>query len=153
MQANFTKLNPRIPSLLSDNTEIPATTRSLGESMCLNNYGATGSNAAMIISQPPINSPQSQSYASSLISKSLLKYPIRIYAHSPGSLRAYCAALSRFLDIGTRTASSETYVVNLGYNLAHRTNPSLATFMVMTGSSLSGLCNSISAYESGSKEP
>ena len=129
MQADFTKFNPKIPFLLPDNMEISATTQSLGGSICLNNYGTASSIAAMIICRPPANPSKIQSYVSSQIRKPPRKYPIRLSANSPGSLRAYCAALRRLLNTRTTTASSETNVANLAYNLAHRTNFSLATFI------------------------
>ena len=153
MQADFTKLNPKIPSLLPDNMEISATTQSLGNSTCLNNYGAASSNAAMIICRPPTNPSKIQSYVSSQISKPPRKYPIRLSANPPGSLRAYCAALCCFLNTRTTRASSATNIANLAYDFAHRANFSLVTSMETTVSSLSELSNSISAYESGSKEP
>ncbi len=153
MQANFTQLNSKIPPLLSDQMEIPATTQKwIGSAICLNNYGAAGSNAAMIVCQPPTSSSTLQGYTSSKRSKPLQRYPILLFAHSTDSLRAYCVAFREFLNMRTMAALEEIDVASVAFNSAHRTNPSLGTSITTTVSSLSGLSDSLSAYESGCVE-
>ncbi|PTB42568.1 hypothetical protein M441DRAFT_136945 [Trichoderma asperellum CBS 433.97] len=93
-QAGFNTLNPKIPALESDNLRIAtklvpweAKTRMA----CVNSYGASGSNAALICSEwiagsekPKINSPSS--------------YPVFLSANTQESLRAYADRLASYIQ-------------------------------------------------------
>ncbi|KAK1837640.1 polyketide synthase [Colletotrichum chrysophilum] len=107
-QASFTTLNPQIT--LSDSDRIAITTtgiewKSSGPlTVCVNNYGASGSNAALIVTEPPPLSTtlnqtiegNSRSIASS--------YPFIITAFSQSSLFANVCCCARLSC--SRTASS-----------------------------------------------
>jgi len=85
-QASFKTLNPKIPALEPDNLCIPATNLALrGDRLaaCVNNYGAAGSNAAMIILEAP---GKGVSDSKKSISSQLDRYPIQVTAASEGSL-------------------------------------------------------------------
>lgn len=127
LQANFTTLNPKIKWSESDRMEIPRTSmpwNSGFRAMCINNYGASGSNAAMIVCQPPESSSHQK--------QSLPKYPIFISAFSHASLVAYCSALQRQLP-------SVPSLADLAFNLADKQNRSLPHALITNTSSLTEL--------------
>lgn len=127
LQANFTTLNPKINWSESDRMEIPRISmpwNSAFRAMCINNYGASGSNAAMIVCQ----SPESSSHQK----QSLPKYPIFISAFSHNSLVAYCSALQRQLP-------SVSSLADLAFNLADRQNRSLPHALIASTNSLTDL--------------
>ena len=104
-QASFTTLNPKIPALGPDNLCVPTSNLALsGERLtaCINNYGAAGSNAALILLQGPRKSilPRSSAEGASLRPK---KYPVQLAAASSSSLVAYCKTLEAFCA-GLRSA-------------------------------------------------
>lgn len=110
-QANFVTLNPRIKA--SDQIQVPKTTRSWDVSRpvaLLNNYGASGNNAALVLrgfesSSSPI--------------PDLATYPIILAAKSSASLKAYASELKRVI------LTSDIPLSRLSYALARRQNPSL----------------------------
>lgn len=127
LQANFTTLNPKIKWLHSDRMEIPRTSmpwNSEFRAMCINNYGASGSNAAMIVCQPPETSSHQN--------RSLPKYPIFISAFSKASLTMYCSVLQRQLP-------SVSSLADLAFNLADKQNRSLPHALIATTTSLAEL--------------
>lgn len=120
-QANFTRLNPNIPSLDNELIDIPtqltewkSATNSKAIAM-VTNYGAAGSNAAIIVkqhersSETPLGSP-----------KLPTEIPIIITASSEESLRSYCKALASDIRNGHVKRS-----VDLSYNLAIKQNRDL----------------------------
>lgn len=129
-QASFKSLNPKIPALEPDNLLIPRTMMTLPEgrlAACVNNYGAAGSNAAMIVLEPPRKS--SSQKASLGKPTQPIKLPIQITAASEKSLLAYCAALdklcSRFQDTLSPPECSQI-LPNMAYSLSRRLNQDLA---------------------------
>lgn len=136
LQANFTSLNPKIKWVDSDRMEIPTTSmpwNSDFRAMCINNYGASGSNAAMIVCQPPETSSRQN--------HPLPKYPIFISAFSHASLVAYCSALQRQLP-------SVSSLADLAFNLADKQNRSLPHALVATTTSLAELNEQLGACSS-----
>lgn len=119
-QTNFTTLNPKIKPLESDCMDIPRASlpwKSEFRAVCINNYGASGSNAAMMLCQPPKSLHQS--------SKSLLRYPIFISAFSHASLVAYCSVLEKKI-------SSAASLVDLAFSLCDKQNRSLPHVLTTT---------------------
>ncbi|KAL7626425.1 hypothetical protein AAE478_003197 [Parahypoxylon ruwenzoriense] len=123
-QASFQTLNPKIPSLGPDRITIPTTNLRLPNtfiSALVNNYGAAGSNAALMIMEPPQKVIQaSPDHAD------LTRYPILISANSPASLSAYCDALRQY------TQSKECSLPTLAFHLAKRQNQGLPYAFVTT---------------------
>ena len=82
--ANFTFLNPKAEALEANHTAIPMTTSSWDcdfRVVCVNNYGAAGSNAAALVCQHPKISSRRHDLLS--------RYPLMILAHSSERLKAY----------------------------------------------------------------
>ncbi|UNI24539.1 Type I Iterative PKS [Purpureocillium takamizusanense] len=122
-QANFAVLNPAIPSLEEANMEIPqhlSPWEGSFRAALVNNYGASGTNVAMIMCQPP-RTPFERT--TSETAKPLL-YPILISAHSTASLRRYCSALLRLLETHHGTLGN-TLLPSVAFQLAQCQNHSL----------------------------
>ncbi|KAL3440360.1 hypothetical protein BJX65DRAFT_314881 [Aspergillus insuetus] len=130
MQANHTQLNPKIEPLEQDKMLIPLDNQpwtAKFKAACINNYGAAGSNAAMIVYEPPSITSKSQ--------QSLPKYPIFVSANSSSSLKAYCSALLQ----------SDLSLPDLAFYLANRQNRSFPHALITPVSSQSELREHLSA--------
>lgn len=131
-QANFSRLNPKITCHDDDNIVIPQRSTDWLASELLamvTNYGASGSNAALLIKEPP-KAPED----AVLLRGRVTDVPIIISAKSPESLRAYCDALRQFAIKSVGQSSSE-FVVDLAYALATKQNRKLdyvATFTTVS---------------------
>ncbi|KAL8713852.1 MAG: hypothetical protein Q9220_001997 [cf. Caloplaca sp. 1 TL-2023] len=117
-QANFTELNPKITLPKSGKVQIPQRLKSWnGSSVCVNNYGAAGSNVALIVCQSPVrqdNRPENVEQNQ--------KQPLIIRAKSETSLRNYCNAISRSLaERAPRNLRSQ----DIGFAMAQQANLSL----------------------------
>ena len=135
VQANFNNLNPKLSSLERDNMRIPMETQRWdGTAVCVNNYGAAGSNAAMIVCKAPENHlPQEEV---KYFTASWKKLPLLLSAHSETSLRAYCIALHRLL---TQRGHGPNELADVLFALAHRANNSLSTSIATSVSSINEL--------------
>ncbi|KAJ0426703.1 hypothetical protein BJY00DRAFT_306700 [Aspergillus carlsbadensis] len=130
MQANHTQLNPKIEPLEQDKMLIPLANQpwtAKFKAACINNYGAAGSNAAMIVYEPPSSSSKSH--------QSLPKYPVFVSANSSLSLKAYCSALLR----------SDVPLPDLAFHLSHRQNRSFLHALITSVSSENELREQLSA--------
>ncbi|KAL4884277.1 hypothetical protein BJY04DRAFT_215705 [Aspergillus karnatakaensis] len=96
-QANFARLNPAIPALEHEDQLVISTRLQKWDrkfrAACVNNYGAAGSNTAIIICQPP---RIVKGELTGRVEPS--RYPFLISAQSPVSLRRYCAALAQYVE-------------------------------------------------------
>ena len=138
-QALFKTLNPKIPALEPDNLCIPTSNIALsGERMtaCVNNYGAAGSNAAMIIFEAPRKGGTQQTKSETSVFSRPKKFPIQLAAASAGGLLAYCKALDKLCDQlrCVQDLSEQSQILaDLAFNLATRLNQELSfTFTVTT---------------------
>lgn len=116
-QALFNSLHPNIaplePSSLRITKEkLPWTSEY--RAACVNNYGASGTNSAMILTQPPAHPARE-------VAPRIGTCPISITAFSETSLISYCATLLKFLE---RT-SDPNDVIAASFHLSRRRNPSL----------------------------
>ena len=127
-QANFTRLNPKIPLSDQEDISIPEQStkwESSHPTAMVTNYGAAGSNAALLVKQY-----RGPSVSSEYIENCPLEVPIFISAKSQESLRAYCEALHKFVTIRSIKENSRL-LQDVAYNLAVKQNRSMdytATF-------------------------
>ncbi|KAL4957579.1 hypothetical protein BDW69DRAFT_180503 [Aspergillus filifer] len=142
VQANHTTLNPKIAPLEQDKITIPLTTypwTAQFKAACINNYGAAGSNAAMIVHEVPVTRQPRQVL--------LPKYPIYISANTYSSLKAYCVELLRTFDSkGTDDAS---FLSSLTFHLANQQNRSFPHALITSVSSKAELQKQLSAVVHG----
>ncbi|KAL3462245.1 hypothetical protein BJX64DRAFT_288576 [Aspergillus heterothallicus] len=137
MQVNHTQLNPKIDPLEPDKMVIPLANQPWNakfKAACINNYGAAGSNAAMIVCEPPEARSRSQD------SEGLAKCPIFISANSSSSLKAYCSALLHFID----NSATNVSLADLAFHLANRQSRFLPHALITSVSSQSELRSHLS---------
>nr|WBO01276.1 putative type I non-reducing polyketide synthase [Cladonia uncialis] len=144
-QASFKTLNPKIPALEPDNLCIPTSNLALsGERLaaCINNYGAAGSNAAMIVLEPPRKSVTYHDKSKMSISSRPKIHPIQLAAASLGGLLAYCVALDQYcqrLRFTQDTSEQPQVLSDLAYSLSTRLNQELPFTLTMTVTDLDQL--------------
>ncbi len=151
VQASFSSLNPKIPALEPDRMAIPLYTQQWDtdrQVACINNYGAAGSNAAMIVCQPPGAASRSCDTGSQILS--LSKYPIFISANSTASLVAYCKTLQTLIQ---SSSAQKNLLSTLAFNLADKQNRSLSHVFATTVSQPIDLSNQLAAVTSGTLQP
>ena len=150
LQASFKQLNPKIPPLEADRMLIPTVNTALPPqarlSACINNYGAAGSNAALILLEPPTKQRQqiegllSQHAQQSPSPSFIEKLPIQITAASQASLLHYGQILdafiekskTRFLHGNLKTAD---FLRALAFSLARQQNQAHPYMLTATPSS------------------
>nr|UIK22913.1 beta-ketoacyl synthase [Trichoderma rhododendri] len=137
-QALLRNLNPAIgplePSGMGIATcKVPWTAKF--KAACVNNYGASGTNAAMIVTQPPNIFPSSENRSSASIP--VATYPVSITAFSHSSLVSYCSELLAFINQSDNT--NNDLAVDISYHLWRRRNPNLPYIVCATISSLQEL--------------
>ena len=153
IQANFTTLNPKIQPLESDRMAIPLSTQNWDikfKAVCINNYGAAGSNAAMIVCQPPLEPSMSYSRDITRQNTSLASYPIFVSANSATSLMAYCNALRNYIAPLSSAPTQQNMLSSLAFNLADKQNRSLPHLLTTTAATLSDLDEQLAEVASGS---
>jgi acyl transferase domain-containing protein/acyl carrier protein len=131
-QANFARLYPEIPAQEhEDRLVISGRLRNWDRKFraaCVNNYGAAGSNAAIIICQPPCDVPIVQGKLTSPIEPS--RYPFLISGQSPVSLKRYCAALAQYVEVNSLS------VAGVASFVARQQNRSLRHRIVFSAASM-----------------
>ncbi|KAI9370219.1 hypothetical protein BJX61DRAFT_549115 [Aspergillus egyptiacus] len=140
-QANFTRLNPRIAPLTPDGLDIAQRTQPWGVSRrvaVVNNYGAAGSNAAMVVEEYPKRHPAIT--ASSAVSSS--SWPFFLAAKSLESLREYCASMALSLR-RLRESNPHATIADLAYNLAVKQNRGFEFVHTFVASSMDELASSL----------
>lgn len=136
MQANHTTLNPKIAPLEQDKVIIPHKTQPWSanfKAACINNYGAAGSNAAMIVTETPTG-------ARSEKQGTLTKCPIYVSANTASSLKAYCKELLRSF----RSHSPEC-LASLAFQLANTQNRGFPHALITSVTSKAELEDQLSA--------
>ncbi|GKZ27379.1 type I Iterative Polyketide synthase (PKS) [Aspergillus brasiliensis] len=148
-QANFERLNPQIAALGPDRMAIPTSTiewnNSNGPLMALvNNFGASGSNAAALVASPPPPAPLASSLPSPTCvrSKTLSKWPVWISAALENSLSAYCQKLRKLIR---QSEFRPEFSVDLGFALATKQNRQLSHAFTTTVTSLQELETQLSS--------
>ena len=152
VQANFSTLNNKISPLEQDKMTIPHSSKKWDADLriaCVNNYGAAGSNAALIVCEPPLHTtPDGQN--SGQPDAVLSKYPIFISANSPDSLSSYCAALERFLEQSSLMGPSAKSLRSIAFNLAEKQNRSMPHALITVASDVAAMKNILASAASGS---
>lgn len=141
-QANYVSVHPKItliPGQLSIPTEtLPWTANTLVA--CVNNYGAAGSIAALVVKEAPLIKGQSQGQTQSLQATSaqvLIKFPLILTANSAKSLSENCAKLRDYVSsFHQDPASFANLLANLTFNLSDKQNRTLPNMLATTVSSL-----------------
>ena len=150
-QASFQTLSPRIKSSPSDMIEIVTGTKKKWDTdyraALINNYGASGSNASMVVTQPL----QHEGAGSSLIHTASLKHPFWICGYDERSIREYSSRLKRFIDSKIVSARNIS-VANLSFNIYRQSNRTLENGLIFNCSSVVELEDKLTAFMNGDKD-
>lgn len=142
-QANFVSVHPKIqliPGKMSIPTStLPWTAGTLNA--CVNNYGASGSIAAMIVQEAPQRRGRRLvlSQTEGVRAPALTSFPLIITANSAKSLGENCAKLRDFL-----LASNTDMLSDLAFNLSDKSNRTLPLMFTTSVSSASDLAEKLS---------
>ncbi|KAF7943514.1 hypothetical protein EAE96_011437 [Botrytis aclada] len=142
-QANHLSLNPKIKALGPDKMKIPLRATPWEADLriaSINNYGASGSNASIVVIEPPSQAFKSHLLNGSESSPMTANYPIRVSANSPGSLAAYCDRLKTQVP---QLCHNSIALRDLSYGLAETQNWNLSNFFTAAVSDLSELNNAL----------
>lgn len=146
-QASFSTINPGIHSLPSDNIDIPTTLlpwKDNFKAALINNYGASGSNASLIVIQPP--SQRKRVLLDSLAQVSKAKYPFWLCGLDDRSLRNQAKRLRHFLQT-KKPATEDLSLENLSFNLFRQSNRTLPRALTFSCNSVAELENNLIAFE------
>ncbi|KAJ4422348.1 Type I Iterative PKS [Gnomoniopsis sp. IMI 355080] len=132
-QAGFTQLNPKIPALGSDHITIPRKTfrwAAPRRIAVINNYGAAGSNAAIVVQDISGTEPVVTGSIPTLVATEL---PFFLSSKDPNSLQEYCKLLQANLPD----------IRDLAYNLSVKQNRAFAYNYSFTASNLEEVCSKL----------
>ncbi|KAM0147076.1 hypothetical protein ACHAPG_010801 [Botrytis cinerea] len=147
-QASFTSVNPNLGLTPDDKIEISAQIKPWEvefRAALINNYGASGSNASMVVTQAP-------KLISQVPSKlpSNRTYPFWFCGNDEHSLRAYITKLLGFLR-SQGTPGKDLSTSNLSFQVSRQSNRSLDWALIFNCNSSSELQDKLAAHLKGEK--
>lgn len=151
-QASFDTLSPKIQASPDDMMQV--VTRIMPwkadhrRAALLNNYGASGSNASMVISDPPF---QVQKPASAIL-PSDTALPFWFTGFDERSIKQYVARFLGMLSSPKFTHKGSSLLGDLSYNLSRQSNRSLPKGLILSASSADQLKNELSSFVAGTSK-
>ncbi|KAJ5519536.1 polyketide synthase [Penicillium expansum] len=139
-QASFDTLNPAIQKSPTDGIQIAQQVAAWDvpfRAALINNYGASGSNASMVITQSPLTSAAIHNTATSR------RLPFWFNALDEKSLHAYVAAFLKYLHGQEKPLSLQ----DLAFNLSRQSNRSLQRRLLLTSRSVEELQRQLTRYQ------
>ncbi|KAI4224853.1 MAG: hypothetical protein LQ349_007165, partial [Xanthoria aureola] len=134
-QASFSRLNPKI-TLVPDKLVIPTSNIPWAAQTlvaCVNNYGAAGSIAAMVVKEPVANKVVSTAQETKFS-----KYPFFVSANDSKGLARNCSKLREHIA-QLHPSSYQNILADIAFSLSDRQNRTLPTFLAATVSSMAEL--------------
>lgn len=147
-QASFNKMNPNIKTTPTDNMEVVTSPRKWDEDFratLINNYGAAGSNASMIVAQSPYEKPQASRKVNGTTPTHGSRYPFWLSGLDDRSLKAYASKLLQVLR--SKDSVQDYNVENLSFNLSRQSNRNLSRALQFSIGSIRELEDALSAFE------
>ncbi|KAI9045893.1 putative polyketide synthase [Aspergillus affinis] len=145
-QPNFETLNPYIQAREDDHIEIVKKLKpwSVGfRAALINNYGASGSNASMVLTQAP------RERSSSPIHEDGIPFPVRLCGYDEGRLRDYASKLLGYLRDQKTSGSLALSLANVAFNISRQTNPTLDKHALFSCRSIDELETKLQAIAQG----
>ncbi|CAI7662355.1 unnamed protein product [Penicillium glandicola] len=149
-QAGFKTLSPKLRALPSDNIDISKTLKPWDaefRAALLNNYGASGSNASLIVTQ----ATQVPSDSKTLEASVGYKRPFWFSGLDNQSLRSYAAKMVEFLR-SKKENDDHFSIANLSFQLAHQSNRSLGEALIFSCASVDELEGKLANFANGRGE-
>ncbi|KAI0117598.1 hypothetical protein F4776DRAFT_673079 [Hypoxylon sp. NC0597] len=135
-QASFSKMSHHIKASASDMMEVVTTLKPWDEQFkvaLINNYGASGSNASMIVTQSPQTGQQSAP-----IHTTGVKYPFWMSALDDRSITEHCAKILKYIKSERGSTRSAT-LADLSFNICRQSNRSFSRGLVFSCGSIAEL--------------
>ena len=145
-QVHHHDLNPNIAPLAPDRLAIPRTAQPWSSSFrlaCVNNYGAAGSNAALLVAEAPAPASSDPLPSDLQLPKTCNRYPLFISANSKESLVRYVMAVKDLVDDLASRLDPHVLLSSLAFNLSRQQNQSLPYRLTTPVSDLAELGNLI----------
>ncbi len=147
-QASFKSINPAIKASPRDKIEIPTHLKPWSidfRAALINNYGASGSNASMIVTQ----TPASNIWRENQIRPSDKKYPFWFCGVDKQSLQAYSTRIRLFLR--SQLLAKELDIETLSFQVARQSNRTLSHSVIFSCGSVNEVEQKLTAFETGDK--
>lgn len=144
-QASFDTINPSLKASQSDKIEILTSIKPWDvdfRAAIINNYGASGSNASMVVTQAPRH--DLGPVRNSLMHTSGTVHPFWFCGHDEQSLRVYSARLLQFLQ---SKQSANLSIPNIAFNVSRQSNRSLGHALIFSCSSIDEMKEKLTAFE------
>ncbi|KAL9629786.1 MAG: hypothetical protein Q9204_005076 [Flavoplaca sp. TL-2023a] len=144
-QASHETLSPAIKGTSDDMLEVntrllPWTSKY--RAALINNYGASGSNASMIVTQ----APSTEDSLVSSIDHERVRQAFWIPGVDERSLREYCARLRQFVATHNSSTDKKMSLANLSYNLSRQSNRTLPQGLVFRCVSIQELESKLESF-------
>ena len=147
-QASFKSINPAITTSLRDKIEIPTCLKPWNvdfRAALINNYGASGSNASIIVTQAPVSTVQYENKTP----LSGRRFPFWFSGLDERSLQAYSTRLRLFLK--TQMLPKELDIETLSFQVARQSNRTLSHSMIFSCSSVNELEQKLATFGTDDK--
>lgn len=158
-QASFEVLNPAIEASPADRIVIPTKARHWEgddagfRAALINNYGASGSNASMVVTQPPAWVAQAATDLTGALPGLGSKHPFWLCGNDKATLSRYAGVLRQFLarhrSQGDTYSSDDLSPANVAFNLARQSNRLLGHGVIFSVRSADELERKLAAVEQG----
>lgn len=146
-QASFEKLSPGLKASPEDQIVVPTTLTPwtpVYRAALINNYGASGSNASIIVSQAPIQGPLS--YRQKTSDQLNTKLPFWFSGLDDNSLRHYASALVRYLR---SQEGQNTSFRDIAFSNSRQSNHGLDRGLIMACNSKADLQDRLTTFSNG----
>lgn len=147
-QASFQTLSPGVKATPDDMLEVVTCLtpwQSAYRAALINNYGASGSNASMIVTQ----APKTQEILASVVDHDKSRQVFWISGMEERSLREYCIRLRQLIVSRTPSTEIKMSLANLSYNLARQSNRMLPQGLVFRCDSVQELDSKLADFIHG----
>ena len=144
-QASFQTLNPSIKATPDDMLVVVTRLtpwKSAYRAALINNYGASGSNASMIVTQ----APKIEETSASVFDHDKSRQVFWISGMDERSLREYCIRLRKLIAPHTSSTELKMSLANLSYNLARQSNRTLPQGLILQCDSVQELDSKLADF-------
>ncbi|KAI5861144.1 putative polyketide synthase [Durotheca rogersii] len=142
-QASFKTLNPALNSTDADQMFIPTRVQPWDvdfRAALINNYGASGSNASLVVTQSPSLGKALQNVSQIPAN---VKYPFWISSFDKKSLYRYVKAFRKYIS----RSGGDTSLANLSFNVARQSNRTLESGLMFSARSIEELDRNLASFE------
>ncbi|KAF5848114.1 hypothetical protein GGP41_005505 [Bipolaris sorokiniana] len=145
-QASHTVMNPAICATKSDGIQITLQSKPWNadfKAALINNYGASGSNASMVVTQAPKFRLKTTATGQTAQDDADLRYPFWFSGLDDRSIRAYTAKLQDYLKQRPNTS-----IADLAFNISRQSNRTLPRARILSARSVPDLVGKLTELES-----